>query len=69
LLTISQLTNTKSLQTQNLQSSEDITEGVNRAIRVASAGARPETALVFQALQVAAGRQFQESAEIDKLLE
>jgi len=64
-----ELTNTKSLQTQNLQSSEDITEGVNRAIRAASAGARPETAIVFQALEVAAGRQFQESAEIDKLLD
>jgi hypothetical protein len=63
------LTNTKSLQSNNLQSSEDITKGVNSAIRVASAGTRPETALVIQALQVAAGRQFQESDQIDKLLE
>ena len=69
MLTISQLTNTKSLETNNLQSSVDITEGVNRAIRVASAGARPETALVFQALEVAAGRQFQESDQINQLLE
>ena len=63
------MTNTKSLQTQNLQSSEDISEGVNRAIRVASAGVRPETALVFQALEVAAGRQFQETDQINNLLE
>ena len=46
-----------------------MTEGVNRAIRAASAGARPETALVFQALEVAAGRQFQETDQINNLLE
>ncbi len=63
------MTNTKSLQTQNLQSSEDITEGVNSAIRVAAAGVRPETALVLQALEVAAGRHFQESDQINNLLE
>jgi len=66
---LNELTNTKSLQTQNLQSSEDITEGVNRAIRVASAGVRPETALVFQALEVTAGRQFQETDQINNLLD
>jgi hypothetical protein len=66
---LNELTNTKSLETNNLQSSVDITEGVNRAIRVASAGARPETALVFKALEVSAGRQFQESDEINKLLD
>jgi len=64
-----ELTNTKSLQTQNLQSSEDITEGVNSAIRVAAAGVRPETALVLQALEVAAGRHFQESDQINNLLD
>ncbi len=70
LLTIAQLKNVKNLQqTENLQTSRDVEAGFTQAVIDAADSVRPETALVLQSLQMVAGRDFQETAQINQLLE
>jgi hypothetical protein len=69
-LTIAQLTNVKNLQqTENLQTSQDLAAGFTHAVLDAAHSVRPETALWLQSLQMVAGRNFQETEQINQLLE
>ena len=43
--------------------------GFTQAVRDAADSVRPETAMVLQSLQMVAGRDFQETAQINQLLE
>jgi hypothetical protein len=67
--TLVQLTNIKSLQQTDLQTSEDLKTSFSRAVLDAAGSVRPETALVLNSLQAVAGRNFHETAQIDQLLE
>jgi hypothetical protein len=63
------LTNVKNVQTENLQASSDMESGFTQAVRDTADSVRPETAIVLQSLQMIAGRDFQETSQINQLLE